>query len=197
MVEKKDREGKEKSRGGRAERRGAQTGGLSRANPTMRFAFLCTGVVRNFAVARVFRPGCFSGTRRKTGGHFKFIRRFRRGPSLVDRKGQRDGAAIYRRFPAPHAVVLRNYFPCPVPLGVDQSVHGAKFLNGAGRVMSLKFGRDYPCKLKKISICTRKSHGNESFHRAAIRFELIRFFSKVCLRLSPPRIPMIDNNREN
>lgn len=116
---------------------------------------------------------------------------------MVDRKGQRDGAAIYRRFPAPHAVVLRNYFPCPVPLGVDQSVHGAKFLNGAGRVMGLKFGRDYPCKLKKISICTRKSHGNELFHRAAIRFELIRFFSKVCLRLSPPRIPMIDKNREN
>lgn len=41
-------------------------------------------------------------------------------------------------------------------------MHGAKFLNGAARVMGLKFARDYPCKLKKISICTRKSRGNES-----------------------------------
>lgn len=99
---------------------------------------------------------------------------------MVDRKGQRDGAAIYRRFPAPHAVVLRNYFPCPVPLGVDQSVHGAKFLNGAGRVMGLKFGRDYPCKLKKISICTRKSHGNES-RGDSLRIDSLLFESVLAI----------------
>lgn len=51
MVEKKDRGRGEGGKGGK--KAGAQRGW--RANPTMRFAFLCTGVVRNFVVARVFR----------------------------------------------------------------------------------------------------------------------------------------------
>lgn len=82
----------------KAEGRGAQTGGLSRANPTMRFAFLCTGVVRNFGGGAGFFSGraAFRARDEKPAVILNSLDDSRTGPSVVD--GGQEGTK--RRFTA-------------------------------------------------------------------------------------------------
>lgn len=98
-----------------------------------------------------------SGTRRKTAyGHFKFIRRFWTGP-WVNLAAIGGGRTIYRRFPARTPWFFIIIFSL-VPLA-DQSVYGYEVLNGPGRIMALKFVRNYPgvqrVRGEKISIYPR------------------------------------------
>lgn len=128
--------------------------------------------------------GCrFSGTRRKTTVILNSLDDSEVVHPSGGRKGQRVGAAIYRRFPARTPSFFVIIFLVLFLSVEDQSVHGAKFLNGAARVMGLKFARDYPCKLKKISICTRKSRGNESTPRGA-RLRVCAYRQRVICRQS-------------
>lgn len=129
MVEKKRIVGERKKAEG-AERRGAQTEGLSRANPTMRFAFLCTGVVRNFVWWRGFLGrAAFRARDEKPAVILN---------SLDDSEGVRPWWTVEgrdketeRRFTAAFRP-RRNYFPRPVPLGVDQSVAGREVFERCG-----------------------------------------------------------------